>query len=71
MSPFDADSISDDDIQIYKATQEAGLINSLASVSGKVRQLASNETFLGDPDQIQKELDDIRALTKEDCVAGI
>lgn len=68
LNTFNADSISDDDILIYKATQEAGLINSLASVSGKVRQLASNETFLGNPDQIQKELDDIRALTKEDVL---
>ena len=68
LNTFNADSISDDDILIYKATQEAGLINSLASVSGKVRQLASNETFLGNPDQIQKELDEIRALTKEDVL---
>jgi len=68
LESFDADSISDDDIQIYKATQEAALINSLASVSGKVSQLASNETFLGDPNQIQKELDDIRALTKDDVL---
>ncbi len=65
---FNEDSISDEDIQIYKATQEASLLRSLASVSGKVTQLAYNETFLGDPNQIQKELDDIRALTKEDVI---
>ena len=65
---FNADSISDDDIQIFKAQQEAGLINSLASVRGKVSQLAFNETFLGNPNNIQKELADIRALTKEDVL---
>ena len=65
---FNADSISDEDIQIYKATQEANLLRSLASVSGKVTQLAYNQTFLGNPNMIQKELDDIRALTKEDVV---
>lgn len=65
---FNADSISDEDIQIYKATQEANLIRSLASVSGKVRQLAANQTFFGNPNLIQKELDDIRALTKDDVV---
>jgi zinc protease len=65
---FNADSISDEDIQIYKATQEAGLIRSLASVSGKVTQLAANQTFFGNPNLIQKELDDIRALTKEDVI---
>jgi len=68
LDSFDADSISDDDILIYKATREAGLINSLASVSGKVRNLAANETYLDDPNMIQKDLDDIRALTREDIL---
>jgi zinc protease len=68
LAGFDADSISDEDIQIFKAQQEAGLINSLASVRGKVSQLAFNETFLGNPNNIQKELADIRALTKEDVL---
>jgi zinc protease len=65
---FDANSISDEDIQIYKATQEANLLRSLASVSGKVTQLAANQTYLGDPNRIQKDLDAIRALTKEDVI---
>ncbi len=65
---FNADSISDEDIQIYKATQEANLLRSLASVSGKVTQLAANQTFLGDPNRIQRDLDAIRALTKEDVI---
>ncbi len=65
---FNADSISDDDIQIYKATQEANLLRSLSSVSGKVSQLAANQTFLGNPNMIQQELDDIRALTKESVI---
>jgi zinc protease len=68
LDTFNADSISDDDILIYKATREAGLINSLASVSGKVRNLAANETYLSDPNMIQKDLDDIRALTREDIL---
>jgi len=65
---FSEEDITDEVIQIYKSTREAGLINSLASVSGKVRQLAANETFLGNPNQIQKDLDDIRALTREDVL---
>ncbi|MGY8790767.1 MAG: hypothetical protein ACKVKR_10905, partial [Pseudomonadales bacterium] len=68
LDTFNADSISDDDILIYKATREASLINSLASVSGKVRNLAANETYLNDPNMIQKDLDDIRALTREDIL---
>jgi zinc protease len=65
---FGSASISDDDLQIFKAGREAGLINSLASVGGKVSQLAFNETFLGNPNRIQQELDAIRALTREDVV---
>jgi len=65
---FGPDSISDEDLQIFKATQEAGLINSLASVSGKVSQLAFYETFLGNPNHVQEELAALRALTKDDIV---
>jgi len=65
---FNADSISDDDIQIYKATQEAALIASLSSVRGKVSQLAYYQTFLADPNNIQSELEAIRSLTKEDVL---
>lgn len=65
---FGPDSISDEDLQIFKAGQEAALVRSLASVSGKVSQLAFNQTFLGNPNQIQKELDDIRKLTKDDII---
>src|SRR5690606_19071526 len=57
-----------DDIQIFKAQQEAGLVNSLASVRGKVSQLAYYETFLGNPNAIPAELEAIRSLTKEDVL---
>ncbi|MAY03948.1 MAG: peptidase M16 [Gammaproteobacteria bacterium] len=65
---FDEDSISDEDIQIYKAQEEAGLINSLASVSGKVSQLAYYQTFYENPNQIPAELEAIQNLTKEDVI---
>ena len=65
---FNEDSISDEDLQIYKAQQEAGLINSLASVSGKVRQLAYNQTFYNNPNIIPQELEAIQNLTKQDIL---
>lgn len=68
LSEFNADSISDEDIQIYKATQEALLLRILSSVSGKVNQLAENETFRGNPNHIADELAAIRALTKDDVI---
>ncbi len=65
---FNEDSISDEDLQIYKAQQEAGLINSLASVSGKVSQLAYYQTFYDNPNIIPQELEAIQNLTKEDIL---
>jgi zinc protease len=65
---FGPDSISDEDLQIFKATQEAQLVNRLASVSGKVSRLALYETFLGNPDHIREELAALRALTEADII---
>ncbi len=65
---FGPDSVSEEDMTIFKAQQEAGLINSLASVRGKVSRLAYNQTFLDNPNSIQNELDAIRALTREDVL---
>ncbi|MDR2213837.1 MAG: insulinase family protein [Pseudomonadales bacterium] len=65
---FGIDSISDEDMQIFKASQEAALVNNLASVRGKVSQLAFSQTFFGNPDHIQSELAALRALTKDDVL---
>jgi zinc protease len=68
LANFNEDSISDEDLQIYKAQQEAGLINSLASVSGKVSQLAYYQTFYDNPNIIPEELEGIQNLTKADIL---
>lgn len=68
LSNFNEDSISDEDLQIYKAQQETGLINSLASVSGKVSQLAYYQTFYDNPNIIPEELEAIQNLTKADIL---
>src|SRR5690606_24398569 len=52
----------------YKASAESGLINRLASVSGKVSQLAAFETFRNNPNYIQESLRRINAVTKEDVM---
>ncbi|GAB1258881.1 pitrilysin family protein [Aurantivibrio plasticivorans] len=68
ISSFDADSISDDDILMYKSTREANLISGLASVRGKVSRLAYYETFYDDPNRIRSELEALRTLTKDDVL---
>ncbi len=66
LADFNEDSITDDDIQIFKAGREAGLVRALTSVRGKVTQLAFYETFLENPNNIKNELAAVKKLTKED-----
>lgn len=65
---FDENSLSEEDVQICRASREAAMIEGLASVQGKVSQLAFYETFFDDPDRIQTELRQLRALEKDDVV---
>jgi len=49
---FEAAGVTDADIEKFKSNYESNTINGLASVSGKVSQLASYQTFKGNPNQI-------------------
>ncbi|MDU0372158.1 pitrilysin family protein [Hymenobacter endophyticus] len=50
----------------YKASTEAQMINGLASVQGKVSQLAANQTYFGNPNRLPEELKQLRAVTPAD-----
>jgi zinc protease len=65
---FSLEDISEEDLQIFKATSEAGLLNSLASVRGKVSRLAFYETFLDDPAHLDEELNALQSLSREDIL---
>jgi zinc protease len=65
---FEKKGVSDSDLQRFKGEAEADFINSLGSVSGKVSQLASAQTFTGNPNQIGKELKEIQSVSKEDII---
>jgi zinc protease len=65
---FEQRGVSDEALQRFKAGQEASIINGLQSVAGKVSQLAFNQTFFGNPNQIPTNLQEIRELKKEDVV---
>ncbi|RZK90689.1 MAG: insulinase family protein, partial [Hymenobacter sp.] len=58
--------ISDEQVARYKASTEAQLINGLSSVSGKVSQLAANQTYFNNPNRLPIELKQLRSLTKAD-----
>ncbi|SHK14032.1 zinc protease [Reichenbachiella agariperforans] len=68
LEEFAENGVTDDDITKFKANREADMINGLASVSGKVSQLASYETFTGNPNYIKEDLDRYNSLTKEDVM---
>lgn len=65
---FEQRGVTDDDLARFKGSAEADYINSLASISGKVTELASAQTFTGNPNQIGRELSDIRNVTKADVM---
>jgi zinc protease len=68
LEEFEKDGVSDEDLTKIKAEYESNFINGLASVSGKVSQLASYETFANDPDFIKQDLQRYMAVTKEDIM---
>ncbi|USH02968.1 insulinase family protein [Grimontia kaedaensis] len=58
--------IKEDDLEQVKGSAEAGAVFGLQSVQGKVSQLASNETFYGDPDRLASWLDKLNGVTTQD-----
>ncbi len=68
LDEFEKNGVSDKDIQKFKARYESRRINGLATVSGKVSQLAAYETFTGNPNYLATELERYSAVTKEDVI---
>ncbi|NBP68431.1 MAG: insulinase family protein [Cytophagia bacterium] len=65
---FETRGVTDADIEKFKGSIEAQLINGLQSVSGKVSQLAYYQTFSGNPNMIGKELESYYKVTKADVL---
>lgn len=68
LEDFEKDGVSDADLTKIKASYESNFINRLTSVSGKVSQLASYNTFANDPDYIKKDIERYNAVTREDIM---
>ncbi|QJW90855.1 insulinase family protein [Spirosoma taeanense] len=68
LSEFERRGVTDDDIAQFTATREAQLIGDLASVSGKVSQLAAFQTYLGTPNYLPQEFKRYRSVTKADVM---
>lgn len=65
---FEARGVTDDDIEKFKGGMESQQINGLQSVSGKVSQLASFQTFSGNPNKIADLINMYTSVTKEDVM---
>ncbi len=65
---FEANGISEKDLNRVKIEQEVSFYNGIQSVLGKAFNLAQYEIFAGDPGYINKDIDKIRAVTAEDVL---
>ncbi len=68
LDSFEKRGITDEDIARFKGARESQLLNGLQSVNGKVVQLASFQTFTGNPNKIADLLRSYSSLTKEDVM---
>ena len=68
LANFEANGISQKDLDRIKAGEETNFYNNLSSVLGKGFQLAQYEIFAGDVNYINEELDHILAVTPEDVM---
>lgn len=62
---FEKEGVTDRDIERIKAGQETDFYNGISSVLGKSFQLAQYDVFTGDPGFIEKDIENIKAVTKE------
>ncbi len=65
---FEQRGVTDADLQKTQVAMEASTIYGLQSVHGKVSTLAYNNTFGGEPDKVQYDLDRYNAVTKADVM---
>jgi len=65
---FEQRGVEDDDLIKVKAQMEASFVFGLQSVAGKVSQLASNQTFTGDPNYIEKDIARYASVSKADVM---
>ena len=68
LDSFELRGVTEEDVAKFKGGIESQLINGLQSVSGKVSQLASFQTFTGNPNKIADLIKMYQSVTKEDVM---
>ncbi|HEX2970546.1 MAG TPA: pitrilysin family protein [Bacteroidales bacterium] len=67
---FEREGITEKDVERVKASMEKNFYNGITSVYGKSIQLAFYNTFLNDPGFIEKDIENIKAVTLDDIKAA-
>ncbi|WED26196.1 insulinase family protein [Vibrio sp. DW001] len=62
---FKANGVEQGKLEQIIGQAESSAVFALQSVHGKVTQLASNETFYGQPDRIERQLEQLKGVTPE------
>lgn len=65
---FEKEGITEKDVERIKASSEKNFYNGIKSVFGKSLQLAFYNTFLNDPGFIEKDIENIKAVTLADIM---
>lgn len=65
---FEAEGFSEEDVERIKASLETGFYNSIGSILGKSFQLASYNEYAGDPSFYKNDIENLKAVTKEDIL---
>jgi zinc protease len=65
---FEKNGITEKDVERIKASSEKSFYSGIASVFNKSLQLAYYNTFLNDPGFIEKDIENIKAVTREDII---
>jgi zinc protease len=65
---FEKDGITEKDVERIKASSEKNFYQQINSVYGKSLQLAFYNTFLNDPGFIEKDIENIKAVTLDDIM---
>ncbi|XOV93348.1 MAG: M16 family metallopeptidase [Bacteroidota bacterium] len=68
LDDFAKNGVGEDDLIKFKANMESNFVNGLASVSGKVSQLARYQYAFGNPNLVNKDLQRYLDLTAEDIL---
>jgi zinc protease len=68
LSDWEAKGFSDEELKKFKAETQSNIYNGLTSVRGKGANLAAYQTFTGNPNYLNYDLNRYLKLTKEDLI---